>query len=211
MCRANLVRSLVIDTVESQRGSSQVALAYFYCKRNNNEPDRQDPDAILRAIVKQLACLRTGLPLQEAVVREYNERKKDGFSKGYLQLDISIEIILELTKVYPQTTIILDALDECDVNKRDELIGALHHIVDNAPNLVKIFVSSRDDDDIVFQLEKTSNLSIKASDNIRDIERFVKAEISRSIKEGKLLRRVKVDENLKLRLITTLINGANGM
>jgi hypothetical protein len=201
----------VIDTVESQRGSNQVALAYFYCKRNNNERDRQDPDAILRAVVKQLACLRTGLPLQDAIVREYNERKKDGFSKGFLQLDTSIEIILELAQNYPQTTIILDALDECDVHKRNELIKALRSVVDKASNLVKIFVSSRDDDDIVFQLEKTSNLSIKASDNIGDIERFVKAEISKSIEEGRLLRRVEVDENLKLRLITTLINGADGM
>lgn len=210
MCHANLVRSLVIDTVESQRRNNQVALAYFYCKRNN-ESYRQDPNAILRAIVKQLASLRTGLPLQDAVVREYNERKKDGFSKGFLQLDTSIEIILELTTVYPQTTIILDALDECDMHKRDELIKALHSLVDKAPNLVKIFVSSRDDDDIVFQLKKVSNLSIKASDNIGDIERFVKEKISKSIEEGKLLRRVEVDEDLQLRLITTLINGADGM
>ena len=128
-----------------------------------------------------------------------------------MQLDTSIEIILELAKAYPQTTIILDALDECDVHKRNELIKALRRVVDKALNLVKIFVSSRDDDDIVFQLEKTSNLSIKASDNIGDIERFVKAEISKSIEEGRLLRRVEVDENLKLRLITTLINGADGM
>jgi hypothetical protein len=206
MCHANLVRSLVIDTVESRRRTNQVALAYFYCKRNNNEPDRQDPNAIIRAIVKQLAYLRVGLPLQGAVVREYKEREKDGFSKGFLQLDKSIEIILELIKVYPQTTIILDAIDECDIHKRDELIKALHRIVDEAPNLVKIFAPSRDGDDIVFQLEEVSNLSIKASDNIGDIERFVKVEISRGIEEGKLLRRVKVDEDLKLRLITTLIN-----
>src|SRR6266516_2352350 len=116
MCRADLDRSFVIDTIKEQSGGNNVALAYFYCKRNN-EPDRQDPDAILRAIVKQLGCLRIGLPLQSAIVEEYNSRELDGFSKGLLQLSTSRDIILKLTNVYPQTTIVLDALDECDKQK----------------------------------------------------------------------------------------------
>jgi hypothetical protein len=43
------------------------------------------------------------------------------------------------------------------------------------------------------------------------MEQFVIAEISKSIKQRKLLPRDEVDEDLKLRLITTLINGADGM
>jgi|SRR5579862_5594136 len=209
MCLANLDRSFVIDTIKAQRSGNDVALAFFYCKRDN-DPDRQDPDAILRAIVKQLARLRNELPLQEAVVEEYNSRKQGGFSDGPFQLEESRDIILKMTKIYPEIIIVLDALDECDKQRRGNLIDVLRHVVNNASNIVKIFISSRDDDDIVLQLKMVSDLRIKAVDNIKDIERFVNAEVSKSIRECKLLRG-KVDEKLKSRLINTLINGANGM
>jgi hypothetical protein len=198
----------VIDTTMIQRRGQQVA--YFYCKRNNNEPDRQNPDAILRAIVKQLASAEPGLSLQPAIVEEYRLREREGFAKGSLNLKASYETILKLTEVYPQITIILDALDEINVTTRDSLIKGLHHLVQKSSNLVKIFVSSRDDDDIVFHLEKVANLRIKASDSVNDINRFVEIEISRSIEEGKLLRG-RVDAELRVRVITTLQAHADGM
>ena len=40
-------------------------------------------------------------------------------------------------------------------------------------SLVKIFVASRNDQDIVAELETVPNLFIKATDNLKDIERYI--------------------------------------
>jgi hypothetical protein len=55
------------------------------------------------------------------------------------------------------TVIVIDALDECDPGKRADLFDLLNDIRDQSLNLVKIFVSSRDDSDIVrdFQEHQT--------------------------------------------------------
>lgn len=212
-CGKTHLASLVIDTVDTQNSANTEGLAYFYCKRDNTEYDRQDPNAILAAIVKQLARPKDGLPLHEAVVKEYKLREEDGFSKGALQLEKSRDIIIDLANFYRCTTIILDALDECDKHKRGELIEAFRHIIKKASNLVRILISSRDDDDISYELSRTTDLRVKATDN-RDIEQYVNAEVSTSIEKGGLLRRVprvEIDEAFKSRLATALINGADGM
>ena len=146
-------------------------------------------------------------------MKEYKLREEDGFSKGALQLEKSRDII-DLANFYPCTTIILDALDECDKHKRGELIEAFRHIIKKASNLVRVLISSRDDDDISYELSRTTDLRVKATDNSRDIEQYVNAEVSTSIEKGKLLRRVprvEIDEAFKSRLATALINGADGM
>lgn len=202
----------MIDDIKNRKSSAPVALAYFYCRRNNSEHDRQAPEAILRAIVKQLAQPKAGSPLQTTVVNEYKRRGEDGFSEGLLQLETSQDIILALSRVYPETIIVLDALDECDPQKRDKLIESLQVIKEESNNLVKIFISSRDDDDIVYQLLDTaSDVRIRASDNSADIELFVRTEVSECIRRGKLLPRQELGHTFRLQIEDALIARADGM
>lgn len=181
--------------------------AYFYC--NRNETERQDPDTIFRAILKQLSYLKTGV-LHAAVVEHYNTAKLEGFSSGDLGIHESADLILQLLNIYPKTTIIIDALDECDPKLREDLFEALERILTLAPNLVKIFVSSRDDADITHRYAELPNLYIEANDNADDINRFVQSQISECIQKRKLLNG-KVSSELKELICTTLSNDANGM
>lgn len=144
------------------------------------------------------------------VISAYRESMADGFSSGALSFKRGLGLIITLVNIYPQTTIVIDALDECDPSKRGKFLTSLRTIVNSTTSLVKIFVSSRDDDDIVLRLEKTPNLWIKATDNTGDIKRFVELEVERVIEDGELLRG-KVSEKLKQSVITTLINGSHGM
>jgi hypothetical protein len=107
-------------------------------------------------------------------------------------------------------TIIIDALDECDPARRHELLTGLDNIIQQSASLVKVFVSSRDDNDIVCQLNHSPNLFIRASDNSEDIERFVHSEVAQCIKDKRLLSG-RVSEGLKSRIIATLSDGAQGM
>lgn len=76
------------------------------------------------------------------------------------------EIIINTIESRPITYIMIDALDECDRQKRDILIDALKVILTHSNSLVKIVVTSRDNHyDIVLAMDGCSALCIDASRN----------------------------------------------
>lgn len=201
-------RSLIIDDLLHHLETvSDERFGYFYCDRH--EADRQDPDAIFRAILKQLSHVKTGC-IHPHVVEHYRASKREGFPSGELAIGESTDLILKLLEVCPKTTIVIDALDECDFNRREDLLESLQKILIHAPNLVKIFVSSRDDKDITRQYAALPNLYIQANDNIHDINAYVDYKIDESIRKRKLLDG-KLSPELKELIVRTIQNGANGM
>ena len=188
-------------------------MAYFYCARNEAEKQRAEPEEILRCILKQLSCSKPELPIREPVARMYQQRKEDADQDGSEPIKLSVEDSSELIIAllnYNPATIIIDALDECQPNRRYELMNALNDIIKESANLVKVFVSSRDDIDIVLKLAGVPNIFINASDNHKDIDGFVHHEVDRAITDGRLLHG-RVSDELKSHIINTLIDGANGM
>jgi hypothetical protein len=160
--------------------------------------------------LRQLSHPSGSPAILEPVVLKYQEREDEDNESYKLELDESVELIVQIAKQYPSMTIVLDALDECRPESRHRLLFALDDIIQKSENLVKIFMSSRDDTDLVRKLENSPNLYIKASDNAEDIQRFVHTEVERAISEGTLLDG---DVSLDLRQLVTkrLVNGAQGM
>lgn len=197
--------SRVIDQLIEEGGP---APAFFYCTRNPAEPQRADPEEILRSVIRQLACPQADLAIRKPVRDKYEELQDKGEERN-LTIDESLTLALQLTEENP-AIIIIDALDECDPTKRHELFKALETLLKESLNLVKIFVSSRDDGDIVYHLRGTSNLYIHAKDNFQDIKRFVNREVEQSIDDGRLLHG-KVSDGLKQAIVQTLVDGAQGM
>ena len=109
------------------------------------------------------------------------------------------------------TTIVIDTLDECDPNKRTDLLEALETILSGATQLVKMFVSSRDDQDIVWSLQHYPNLRISSTRNMEDISAFVRTEVESLIRKGKLLRFSNTKDELKKLVGDEVLKGANGM
>ncbi|MCJ1360834.1 MAG: hypothetical protein MMC33_010843, partial [Icmadophila ericetorum] len=118
-------------------------------------------------------------------------------------------LILALLEHNP-ATIVIDALDECIPACRYEILKTLDNIIQKSASLVKVFVSSRDDNDIVCRLNDSPNVIIHASDNGKDIERFIHFEVEKGIKDKRMLRG-DISDELKNRIITTLAKGAKGM
>jgi hypothetical protein len=189
-------------------GNQHEALIYFYCKRD--EPNRQDPTKVMQALVKQLSLQLVNNKLPALIVNEYYRREQNGFASRYLDFEDCQKFLISLLNLYPQTTVVLDALDEVDKKTRKQLLNSLTAISEGSSSLVKIFCSSRDDRDITRVLEGMPNVYIKAQDNSRDIERFVIEEIDRKIQDGELLNGI-VEEDLKSRIIKTLCDKADGM
>lgn len=105
--------------------------------------------------MRQLASTDPEVPIKEPVVNEYQSRKehaqKDGSSLRELTIEDCTKLIREITKSNP-AIIIIDALDECDPFSCHELLDALHEIVSESEEVVKVFVSSRDDVDVIVSL-----------------------------------------------------------
>jgi hypothetical protein len=208
-----VLRSLVIEHIrlEISRNRQPAPISYFYCARNAAEPERQDPDEIMRSILEQLSSSEADLPIRSPVIEAYKEKKREakGRSLEKLTLSETVKLILDLLDDNP-ATIVIDALDECDPARRDELLGALYMIIQESASLVKVFVSSRDDGDIVYRLAGSPNVFIQANDNKVDIEQFVRIKVAQAIKSKRLIKGG-VSRQLESRIVKTLIDGAQGM
>ncbi|KAI4282672.1 MAG: hypothetical protein L6R38_002762 [Xanthoria sp. 2 TBL-2021] len=80
------VVSAVVDRFLSQSPgqASLTGLAYFYCSKNPSEPERSDPDEIMRSLVRQLAFTRNHQhTVHEALVTDYERRKAEAKLDGF--------------------------------------------------------------------------------------------------------------------------------
>ena len=163
--------------------------------------------------MKQLSCSKAVLPIREPVAGVFRRRKEEAEDTGDDPAKLTIveceTMIISLLEQNP-ATIIIDALDECDPKRRFELFKTLDSIIQKSASLVKVFVSSREDSDIVCRLEKSPNILINAMDNGQDIDRFVHTEVDNAVSHRRLLGGA-VSKTLFDKIVNRLIQGAQGM
>lgn len=177
--KTKLVSKLIdnINEALEQRPNDE-AFAYFYCDRNQD--DRRDPELILNSLVRQLSVVQDEHSLQRLVCQLFQKERRNGFASGKLEFEQSQTLLAQLIQIYPQVTLIVDALDECDVHTRFKLIGALDALVKESPSLLKVFISSRPDRDIKHRFESGPNKEIRATDNRDDIAKYVEDKLAAS-------------------------------
>ena len=186
-------------------------MAYFYC--NRAEENRREPQSILNTLIQQLAQTRTEskkYELLKPVVEIYLDREEKGQTSSPLSLGESQELLVQLTNIYPQTTICIDALDEVETETRLHLLKALKNIIEKSKNLVKIFATTRMETDILRQFQMFPRIELQPDDNIGDINRFVEMKIQSTIDDGLLLEGDVPDE-LKVELCDVLCKRSRGM
>ncbi|KAJ5350029.1 hypothetical protein N7541_007756 [Penicillium brevicompactum] len=167
--------SSVVDRVRTMlSGSLEVeGLAFFYC--NRSEPQRGRSENILQSFVRQL-CTPAQRPehMQGRIKKAYEDARDRGTD---FQTDQCMELIQECLDGYGRTTLIVDALDECDRRSQSSIIKALNSFLANSKNPVKIFISSRPDSDIRNRLKDSPTIAVSASSNQRDIKLYLEAEL----------------------------------
>ncbi|KAF8861649.1 hypothetical protein BDZ45DRAFT_586659, partial [Acephala macrosclerotiorum] len=195
--------SKVIDQihVNLKNSTNQEGFAFFYC--NRNEAERREPLSALRAFVRQLSTIVGNKDsMQKSLKRFYIEHR---LKASEPTMSDCKNILLELVNIYPRTTLVLDALDECEMGKRVELIEIFDYLLEHASNPLKIFISSRLDLDIKRKLKNRTNIEIQANDNHHDITKFLNSEIS---KHPEWLPK---HPELKDQVVTTLQERSQGM
>ncbi|VUC31100.1 unnamed protein product [Clonostachys rosea] len=191
--------SRVIDYIEEQLSESE-GFAYFYCKRD--EKDRSQPASVLSSLIRQLAS-----PSQRT--QEIHQEIKDLAARvreRALTLGVKMcqEILSRLISSYSNTTIILDALDECDSDERSHFMECLSHLMSQQPNL-RIFISSRKEADIIRHFKSNTVIEIQGTDNQNDIECFLKEELARDCRWSSL------EADLQYKVTSTLFRMSQGM
>ena len=202
-------RSLLIhkSLTDAEQGNNPMP-AYFYCARNASEPERADSEHIMRCIAKQVSYLHQSVLLP--TLRAYEKRVESGDLHSQLVLRSSVELIINLVNTRPLTTIIIDALDECNAASQNSILESLSQILEHSTGLVKIFVSSRDDQALCCGLAEYSDLEISATQNQGDISAFVHYELENMIRSKRLLYG-RVPEDLKGRILEVICEKAQGM
>ncbi|KAF2838813.1 hypothetical protein M501DRAFT_934397, partial [Patellaria atrata CBS 101060] len=209
--KSKLVSIVIEDAKRSFEAGYSPQPVFFYCSRNPGEPTRSDPKEILASLARQLSCFEPGKALLKPTVELYEKKAANAFASGSVELSESCTLIMKLIEQYPQTTIVIDALDECDPRKRRHLLKAFEQILRDSSGLVKIFMSSRNDHDIVSRLERYPNLEIESNRNSDDIARFVKNEIETLIDDGELLHGSTCPAEMQELIEERVVRGASGM
>lgn len=186
------------------------SLAYFYC--NYKEDQRKNPAAILRSIIKQL-CAGSPGGFPEPVLDIYNKRKNDADLSNLLSMEECRSLLIRLSAGFLRTTIVIDALDECDPDNRGRLCDLLKHVVSSSSskgNTVKVLVTSREDRDLRAKFDNCENIYIQERDNSQDISRYIEEEVTACI-AAKTLLGGKATLDLQKQIIKTLKTRAHGM
>jgi len=114
------------------------------------------------------------------------------------------QLIRKLSEYFETAMIVVDGLDEI-TNDRAGVTRLLRSL-NTVGGHIKTLFASRPEVDIGYELEKFVQVSIAAMSS--DLRLYVASEIERRTKERKLRIR---DPNLKDHIMTTLVDGADGM
>ena len=161
----------------------------------------------MRCLVRQLSNMVGGHAVHQSLRTRYDPRHEE----GELSLDDAGDLALKVTNDRSLTYIIIDALDECEQQQRDKLIETLQALLSNSSSLVKIFITSREDRDIVEAMSAYPHVVINASRNSEDIAHFVNDSVDDLIRRKKLLRTQGVTNELQMEIKKVLQDKAQGM
>lgn len=207
-------RSAVIDHIQHNVDSELERVVYFYCRHDDNR--RQTLEQLLRSVLRQLAIMDSdnvstlSPSLHGAIVRDYTRKEKQGFASSTLILSETVDLLVCLSKVWPQITVIIDGLDEASKETRAKFFEIFRIIMIRSINLWKVMVSSRRSPEIENVKGDALEISIADPDNKDDIIHYLNEEII-SLVDSKQLLAGNVDRELRDLIIDTLSKRASGM
>ena len=203
-----IFRSLVLESLISEHeGINSPMPRYFYCARTSSEQERSDPEQVLRCLLRQVASPSGQRFVHESLQRRYEQQS----TLGSLSMDECVDLLKHVVDDCSLTYLFVDALDECNKEERQDLIQAFEQLLQETSSLVKIFVTSRDDQDIVLAMNTYPGVCISAVSNLDDITSYVKYALDEKIRTRKLLPTQKISDELKEHIERTLIDKAQGM
>lgn len=113
--------------------------------------------------------------------------------------------LTESLDLFPRSTIIVDALDECDEDYRQDLVRILTEMMEISRRPLMILISGRPDGDIRDAFRDRVKLEIGVEDNQEDIAKFVEEKVKGHHRWDRFTK------DTKERVVTTLIEQSQAM
>ena len=207
-CGKSSLVSRVIEWHLERLSSNQLTqVAYKYCSRTKGES--QDPgttpEMVMASVVSQLLWSPDGSGIVKRISDLYTSWKYERPDEARLSLAESANILCEIIKPWSQTTIIIDALDEC--SQPYPLLRTLKRVVTDSAGRVKLFVSSRMNVDVSSVLVNVTRVDVQIGDTSEDMSKYISKELKES--DRRLLRGR--EPELEDRVIAILNSRAQGM
>jgi hypothetical protein len=177
-------------------------VAYLYF--DFNDPQKQSPELMVRSLVSQLSqrCVKIPTMLETLFSSCENGQRQPS-------LDGLLEVMHYMVQEFPQSYIVLDALDEC--TNRTELMNILERIAGWKLEGSHLLVASRKERDIESSVETivdTQNTICLQSELVdRDIFTYVRQRLS----DDKSLSKWQKDPGIRHEIEMALMKGAQGM
>lgn len=170
---------------------------YVYC--NYKEP--QDTSTYVRALIKQLVRSTDDVH-PELTTYFHNDRKP-----GYAELQL---VLQKLSEQFETLFLVLDALDECSLDQRGEILEVLHGLISLGRSHgchVKLFITSREEPDIKRALTTFPMIAIAAEKVNADIEAYIVYRMGSYLATADF----NIDDTLRNKIFSTLVGKADGM
>lgn len=204
-CGKTVISAYLLTQLE-KRVDSRVA--YFFC--DDQEERQKSAPSLLRGIIHQLIMATPGL-IKHAM-RPHGAHGSKMLESLSILWDIFIAVATD--PLCDGTYVILDALDECESNSRNDLLQRLSQYSpeadSNAPNtFLKVLITSRPYRDIDIQLLKHPKIRLKTEIEAANVEADITSFISHKVNE--LASMCKYGPELKEKVLAKLQTGADGM
>ena len=174
---------------------------YYYCDYADQRT--LQTDRILGTILKQL------LPgdlipekIQPQILRVYKDGQR---IPGIYEL---IDLICALLQLRHLAYIVLDGLDECERQPRQDVLSLLKHLSSLPKASVRTFVSCRDEDQLFRSLCSYPRIHLTAAALESDIQSFVEGSVRSRIETGQLTIR---NPDLEHLIVQELTHKSHGM
>jgi hypothetical protein len=202
-CGKTILSSIILENILQYCADDPGrVVAYFYFDFNDTE--KRSPDSMVRSLICGLSqqCVKIPTSLEHLFSSCENGQQQP-------PLDSLLEVLRHTIQEFPQSYIILDALDEC--TDRAELTDILERMAGWNLDESHLLVTSRKEHDIQRSLESivdTQNTICLESELVdRDILTYVRQTLS----NDKGLRKWQKDPNIRDEIESALVKGAHGM
>ena len=193
--------TLVVDEVLSRIRSECIATAYFYVR--HDDKDSHELVHVIGSLISQLALQNTQALAD--LVNLYTQYASQGPHATAPDDQDLIEELQHISDHFKETYILIDELDECRSlfdSCRERLIDTVAGFSNNETRSIRTLVFSRDARDIRTKFTQMNFHTVSIAASSADLRLFTKSWLP------KLNIR---SEGLKIDIVETLVNEANGM
>ena len=200
-CGKTILASSIVDALMTSGMSPRPIMTYYYCDYANQKT--LQAETILGTILKQFF-------LNGRIPEELEKKFPRSYGEDTQMLDASdlADLLCLAIQQNPLTFIVIDGLDECEKASRKVVLDLLHRLQEIKNSTVKLFISCRQEDQILRSYEGVPMVEMTASSLKGDIQLYVADSVSSRMESGELRVR---DPDLAQEIMDELVNKAQGM